>query len=155
MKGEASSDSWDTLSMHDVAGIFSPPKICCRAGARGLRGGWNLDSDALCSLSRKLWDLSNETDKKKTWNLFYKTNPKLFITFLPRVCSGLEFKSGRHGSEHVCLLFVLSSHVDDLICVGPRSGLDIFLAKLKCAYELTSTFLGPDARQEQEGKFLG
>ena len=26
-------------------------------------------------------------------------------------------------------------HVDDLMCVDPRSGLDIFLAKLKCVYE--------------------
>ena len=41
------------------------------------------------------------------------------------------------------------------MCVGPRSGLDIFLAKLKCVCELTSTFLGPDAGEEQEGKFLG
>ena len=29
-------------------------------------------------------------------------------------------------------------HVDDLMCVGPRSGLDIFLEKLKGVYELTS-----------------
>ena len=46
-------------------------------------------------------------------------------------------------------------HVDDLMCVGPRSGLDTFVAKLKCVYELTSMFLGPDAGEEQEGKFLG
>ena len=46
-------------------------------------------------------------------------------------------------------------HVDDFMCVGPRSGLDTFLAKLKCEYELASTFLGPDAGEEQEGKFLG
>ena len=46
-------------------------------------------------------------------------------------------------------------HVDDLMCVGPRSGLDIFLAKLKCVYELTSTFIGPLAGEEQEGRFLG
>ena len=31
-------------------------------------------------------------------------------------------------------------HVDDLMCVGLRSGLDTFLAKLKFVYELTSTF---------------
>ena len=46
-------------------------------------------------------------------------------------------------------------HVDDLMCVGPRRGLDIFLAKLKCVYEFTSTFLGPGAGEEQEGQFLG
>ena len=46
-------------------------------------------------------------------------------------------------------------HVDDLMCVGPRRGSDIFLAKLKCVYEFTSTFLGPDAGEELEGKFLG
>ena len=45
-------------------------------------------------------------------------------------------------------------HVDDLMCVGPRSALDIF-AKLECVYEFTSTFLGPDAGKEREGKFLG
>ena len=41
------------------------------------------------------------------------------------------------------------------MCVGPRIGLDTFFAKLKCVYELTSTFLGPDAGEEQEGMFLG
>ena len=46
-------------------------------------------------------------------------------------------------------------HVDDLMCVGPRSGLDIFLEKLKVVYELTLKFLGPDAGEEQQGKFLG
>ena len=46
-------------------------------------------------------------------------------------------------------------HVDDLMCVGPRSGLDTFMAKLQCVYELTSAFLGPDAVEEQEGQFLG
>ena len=45
-------------------------------------------------------------------------------------------------------------HLDDLMCVG-RSGLDTFLAKLKCVYELTSTILGPDAGEEQEGTLLG
>ena len=43
-------------------------------------------------------------------------------------------------------------HVDDLMCVGPRSGLGIFLAKLKCVYELTLTFLGPDAGEKTRGK---
>ena len=41
------------------------------------------------------------------------------------------------------------------MCVGPRSGLVIFLVKLKCEYESTSTLLGPDAGEEQEGKFQG
>ena len=37
-------------------------------------------------------------------------------------------------------------HVDDLMCVGLRSGLDTdtFLAKLKFVYELSSTFLCPE-----------
>ena len=46
-------------------------------------------------------------------------------------------------------------HVDDLMCVGPRSGSDIFLAKLMSMYDFTSTFLGPGPDEEQEGKFLG
>ena len=46
-------------------------------------------------------------------------------------------------------------HVDNLMCVGPRSGLDIFLAKLKSVYDLTSTFLDPRPGEEQEGNFLG
>ena len=45
-------------------------------------------------------------------------------------------------------------HVDDLICMGPRIGLDTFLAKLMSIYDLTSTFLG-GLDEEQEGKFLG
>ena len=52
-------------------------------------------------------------------------------------------------------LNVLVGHVDDLICVGPRIGLDTFLAKLMSMYDLTSTFLGPGPGEEQEGKFLG
>ena len=43
-------------------------------------------------------------------------------------------------------------HVDDLMCVGPRSGL--FLAKLKGVYVLTSTFFGPDSGEEEDEKFL-
>ena len=46
-------------------------------------------------------------------------------------------------------------HVDDLMCVGPRFGLDTFLAKLMSIYDLTSTFLGPGPGEEQEGKSLG
>ena len=45
-------------------------------------------------------------------------------------------------------------HVDDLMCVGPRIGLDTFLAKLMPIYDLTSTFLGPGPGEEQEGKFF-
>ena len=48
----------------------------------------------------------------------------------------------------------VAGHVDDLMCVGLRSGLVIFLAKLKGVYESTSTFLGPLAGEEQEGRFL-
>ena len=46
-------------------------------------------------------------------------------------------------------------HVDDLMCVGPRIGLDTFLAKLMSIYDLTPTVLGPGPGEEQEGKFLG
>ena len=46
-------------------------------------------------------------------------------------------------------------HVDDLMCVGPRCGLDIFLARLKSVCDLTSTFLGPRPGEEQEGTILG
>ena len=41
------------------------------------------------------------------------------------------------------------------MCVGPRIGVDTFLAKLMSIYDLTSTFLGPGPGEEQEGKFLG
>ena len=34
------------------------PKFCSRARVRGLRGGWNLDSGALCPLTGENWDLS-------------------------------------------------------------------------------------------------
>ena len=71
--------------VHDVAEIFSPPTICRRARARGLRGGWSLDRGALCPLTGKTWDLSRETEQKEAWNLFYKTKPKLLIAFPPRL----------------------------------------------------------------------
>ena len=48
-------------SVCDVAEIFSPPTICRRARARGLRGGWSLDNGAVCPLTGKTWDLSRET----------------------------------------------------------------------------------------------
>ena len=35
------------------ARIFSPPKICLRARARGLRGGWSLDNGAMCPVTSK------------------------------------------------------------------------------------------------------
>ena len=56
---------------------------------------------------------------------------------------------------HPTLDIRVVGHVDDLMCVGPRGGLDIFLVKLKSVYDLTSTFLGPGLGEEQEGKFLG
>ena len=57
-------------SVYDVAEIFSPPTICRRACERRLRGGWSLDSGALCPLTGKTWDLSSETEQKKEWTLF-------------------------------------------------------------------------------------
>ena len=56
---------------------------------------------------------------------------------------------------HSPLEVLVVGHVDDLMCVGPRIGLDTFLAKLLSLYDLTSTFLGPGPGEEQEGKFLG
>ena len=56
---------------------------------------------------------------------------------------------------HSSLDVLVVGHVDDLMCVGPRIGLDTFLAKLMSVYDLTSTFLGPGPGEEQEGKFLG
>ena len=54
-----------------------------------------------------------------------------------------------HSSLETCV----AAHVDDLMCVGPRGGLDNFLAKLKSIYDLASTLLGPGPGEEQEGKF--
>ena len=46
-------------------------------------------------------------------------------------------------------------HVDDLMCIGPRNGFEIFQMKLKGLHELTLNFFGPDAGEEQQGTFLG
>ena len=56
---------------------------------------------------------------------------------------------------HSSLGVLVVGHVIDLMCVGPRIGLDTFLAKLMSILDLTSTFLGPGPVEEQEGKFLG
>ena len=72
-------------SVHDVVEIFSPSKICSRSRARGLRGGWSLDSGALCPSAGKQWYLSTETEHKKAWSLFSKSEPKLLIAFPPRL----------------------------------------------------------------------
>ena len=62
-KGENGTELRQTRGQSncDVAEIFSPPTIGKRARARGLRGGWSLDSGALCPLTGKTWDLSRET----------------------------------------------------------------------------------------------
>ena len=54
---------------------------------------------------------------------------------------------------HSSLDVLVVGHVDDLMCVGPRIGVETFLAKLMSIYDLTSTFLGPGPGEEQEGKF--
>ena len=47
-------------------------------------------------------------------------------------------------------------HVDDLMCVGPRTGLDTFLAKLMSIYDLTSFFLGPGpSKSKKRRQILG
>ena len=56
---------------------------------------------------------------------------------------------------HSSLDVLVVAHVDDLVCAGPRIGLDTFLAKLMSIYDLTSTFLSPGPGEEQEGKFFG
>ena len=70
-------------SVFDVAEIFSPPTICRRDRARGLRGGWSLDSGAFRPVTGKTWDLSREMEQKKAWTLFYNTKPKLLIALPP------------------------------------------------------------------------
>ena len=56
---------------------------------------------------------------------------------------------------HSSLDVLVVGHVDDLMCVGSPSGLNIFLAKLMSIYDFTLTFLGPGPGDEQEGTFLG
>ena len=65
----------------DVLEIFSP-RVCRRARSKGFRGGWSLDDSAMCFVTGKTWDLLN-SQKKKVWNLFYKTRPKLLAASLP------------------------------------------------------------------------
>ena len=86
-KGENGAELRQTRgqSVYDVAEIFSPPKICCRARARRLRGGWSLDCGALCPLTGRKWNLSNAAEQKKAWNLFHNTKPKLLIAFPSRL----------------------------------------------------------------------
>ena len=52
---------------------------------------------------------------------------------------------------HPTLDIRVLGHVDHLICVGSRAGLDIFLAKSISVYDLTSTFQGPGLG---DGSFL-
>ena len=67
-------------SVHDLAEIFSPPQIFFRARAHRLRGGWSLDSGALCPLTGQKLNLSNKAEQKEAWNLF-KTESKLLVVF--------------------------------------------------------------------------
>ena len=66
-----------------MAEIFSPPRVCCRARTRGLRGGWSFDDNSLCPVTGKTWDLLNPQEQKRAWNLSYKTKPKLLVSSPP------------------------------------------------------------------------
>ena len=115
MKGEASTDSLDTLSMMWPRS-FRRRKFAVEPVHEDFEedGVLRVMLCVHCPAKNGICRLRRTRGKRGT--LFYKTEPKLFIAFLPRICSGLEFKSGRHGSEHVCLLLVSSSVVRHSCC---------------------------------------
>ena len=43
------------------------------------------EDGVLCPSAGKKWDLSNDTEHKKAWSLFYKSEPKLLIAFPPKL----------------------------------------------------------------------
>ena len=47
------------------------------------------------------------------------------------------------------------AHVDDMLCVGNKEELEEFMRNLAEIYKFTSTFLGPEKTEQQEGEFLG
>ena len=63
----------------DIAEMFTPPRVTLRARSRKLRGGWSMDCDHTDPTTGRRWDLSNESDIKAAWKLFFKTKPKLLI----------------------------------------------------------------------------
>ena len=59
-----------------------------RARQRGLRGGWSLSKTVVDPITGRNWVLLNPEDVNAAWSLFYQTQPKLLVTFLPHKPDG-------------------------------------------------------------------
>ena len=71
-----------------MAEIFSPPRTCRRAQARGLRGGWSLDVVAKCGLTGKTYDLLQESDQQRAKMMVQRDKPALLVASPP--CTALS-----------------------------------------------------------------
>lgn len=60
---------------YDVCELFSQPRVCARARARGLRGGWSLDLNHADSITGGKWDLSLERDQEKAIRMIRREKP--------------------------------------------------------------------------------
>ena len=56
----------------------------------------------------------------------------------------------RHRTRNL----VISVHVDDFICAGPRADLDWVRKELAAHCQCTSSILGPDAGEQKQVKYL-
>ena len=63
---------------HDIAEIYSPPRVVAEARAMGLRGGWSLDITGQDDQGQP-WDFSQPKMREKAMRLLKETKPRLLI----------------------------------------------------------------------------
>ena len=73
--------------VHDVAEVYSPPRIVPVARRQGKNGGWSLDLTTSDSDGRP-WDFDDEATRKRAERLIDNTQPKLLI--LSPMCTYLS-----------------------------------------------------------------
>ena len=73
----------DDRYTYDVVEIFSPPRVCERARAIGLRGGYSLDIAAVDPITSRVWDLSDPREQTNFERLRKQRRAHLLVATPP------------------------------------------------------------------------
>ena len=69
-------DGYDSLGSHDIAEVFSPPRVVPVAQSEGLRGNWSFDLDTG-------YDLTLDSSQSAMWEIIETSKPKVVIISPP------------------------------------------------------------------------
>ncbi len=83
---------------YDVCEIFSPPRVCDRARARNMKGGWSLDLNHRDPVSGRTWDLSDEKVVSRIKGMMRRDKPRLLVVS-PPCMGGPESQRLRHADK--------------------------------------------------------